>query len=49
MTSRATLASPPILKELDNSELNPLSVITTMMTSDTSMPAWKPTLAVARL
>ncbi len=45
----ATLASAPTLKEVDSSELNPLSVITTMTTSDTSMPAWKPTLAVARL
>ncbi len=45
----AMLASPPILNEVDSNELKPLSVITTMMTSDTSMPAWKPTLAVARL
>ena len=43
------LASPPILNELDRSELSPFSVITTMIASDTSTPAWKPTLTVLRL
>ena len=44
----AMLASPPILKDVDSSEFRPFSVITTMITSDTSTPAWNPTLAVAR-
>ena len=38
---------PPILKVLASSELKPLSVITSEIISDTGMPAWKPTLAVA--
>ncbi len=43
----ATLASPPILNDVASSELNPLSVITSVTPSDTATPAWKPTLAVA--
>ena len=35
----AMLASPPILNEVDKSELSPLSDMTTMITSDTSTPA----------
>ena len=43
----ATLASTPILNDVASSELNPLSVITSVTPSDTEIPAWKPTLAVA--
>jgi len=42
------VASPPTLNVVASSEFSPLSVITTMIASETSTPAWKPTLAVAR-
>ncbi len=45
----ATLASPPILNDVASSELKPFSVITSVTPSDTEMPAWKPTLAVASM
>ena len=35
------------LNEVASSELKPLSVMTRVTFSDTEMPAWKPTLAVA--
>ena len=43
----ATLASAPALTEFANSELSAFSVMTSVTFSETEMPAWKPTLAVA--